>query len=95
MNSVVSIDLGKKIELPFIMMQLGHRKLLDSSSLLLLAHSNSMLIKMAPNYTHPIVVSNKMAVKLHPYCHRRADVISHQSERSGINSEGASVLLEL
>lgn len=73
------------------MMQLGHRKLLESS-LLILIHS-VLLIKMAPNYTRPIVISNKMAVKLHRRSHGRADVISRQSKRSRINSGGGSLLL--
>lgn len=48
---------------------------------------------MALYYTLPIVILNKMAVKLDFLSCRRADVISRQSQRSRINSGGGSLLL--
>ena len=52
-----------------------------------------LLIKMALYYTLPIVILNKMAVKLDFLSCRRADVISSQSQRSRINSVGGSLML--
>lgn len=82
------------------MMQLGHSKLYETlSSLfaplaaLILILALLPLIKMALYYTLPIVILNKMAVKLDFFSCRRADVISRQSQRSRINSGGGSLLL--
>lgn len=44
-------------------------------------------------YTLPVVILNKMAVKLDFLSCRRADVISRQRQRSRINSGGSSLIL--
>lgn len=80
------------------MLQLGHSKLHDCIvfftpfAALILTLTLLLLIKMALYYTLPIVILNKMAVKLDFLSCRRADVISRQSQRSRINSGGSSLI---
>lgn len=52
-----------------------------------------LLIKMALYNTLPIVILNKMAVKLDFLSCRRADVIFCERQRSRINSEGGFLML--